>query len=39
VDRKSKRPVGLLFGGAAGRFAVANHVSDVLQHLGVTIVV
>jgi hypothetical protein len=38
VDRKSKRPVGLLFGGAAGRFAVANHVSDVLQHLGVTIV-
>jgi hypothetical protein len=39
VDRKSKRPVGLLFGGAAGRFAVANHVSDVLQHLGATIVV
>ncbi|MGN6749224.1 MAG: hypothetical protein ACTHJS_11590 [Xanthobacteraceae bacterium] len=38
VDRKSKRPVGLLFGGAAGRFAVANHVSDVLQHLGVTVV-
>lgn len=38
VDRKSKRPVGLLFGGAAGRFAVANHVSDVLRHLGVTIV-
>jgi hypothetical protein len=38
VDRKSKRPVGLLFGGAAGRFAVANHVADVLQHLGVTIV-
>jgi hypothetical protein len=38
VDRKSKRPVGLLFGGATGRFAVANHVSDVLQHLGVTIV-
>jgi hypothetical protein len=38
VDRQSKQPVGLLFGGAAGRFAVANHVSDVLQHLGVTIV-
>jgi hypothetical protein len=38
VDRKSKRPVGLLFGGATGRFAVANHVSDVLQHLGATIV-
>ena len=38
VDRNSKRPVGLLFGGAAGRLAVANHVSDVLQHLGVTIV-
>jgi len=38
VDRKSKRPVGLLFGGAAGHFAVANHVSDVLRHLGVTIV-
>jgi len=38
VDRKSKRPVGLLFGGAAGRFAVANHVSNVLKHLGVTVV-
>ena len=38
VDRKSKRPVGLLFGGGSSRFAVANHASDVLQHLGVTIV-
>jgi hypothetical protein len=37
VDRNSKRPVGLLFGGT-GRFAVANHLSDVLQRLGVTIV-
>jgi hypothetical protein len=38
VDRKSKRPVGLLFGGGTGRFAVANHLSDVLKHLGVTII-
>jgi hypothetical protein len=38
VDRKSKQPVGLLFGGL-GRFAVANHMSDVLKHLGVKIVV
>jgi hypothetical protein len=38
MDRKSNRPVGLLFGGGTGRYAVANHLSDVLQHLGVRII-
>ena len=38
VDRNSKRPVGLMFGGGSGSFAIANHVSDVLQHLGVRII-
>ena len=37
VDRKSKRPVGLLFGGT-DRYTVANHLPDVLTHLGVSIV-
>jgi hypothetical protein len=38
VDRNSKRPVGLMFGGGSSPFAIANHLSDVLEHLGVTIV-
>jgi hypothetical protein len=38
VDRKSKRPAGLIFAGGSGRYAIANHVSDVLERLGVTIV-
>jgi len=37
VDRKSKRPVGLLFAGSSSH-TIANHIEDVVQALGVTIV-
>lgn len=37
VERKTKRPVGLLFGGSA-KFTVANHINDVLAELKVKIV-
>jgi hypothetical protein len=37
VERKSKRPVGLLVGGSKTH-GVANHIQNVLQHLGVKIV-
>jgi hypothetical protein len=37
VERKSKRPVGLLFAGS-GTHALANHIQDILQHLSVRIV-
>jgi Peptidase family S64 len=38
VERKSKKPVGLMFGGGSGLYALANHLSDVVERLGVTIV-
>jgi len=38
VDRNSKRPVGLLFGGSPSH-TIANHIGDVLQELGVKVVV
>jgi len=37
VDRKSKQPVALLFAGSTTN-TIANHIDDVLQALGVTIV-
>ncbi len=37
VEKKSKRPVGLLFGGSATH-TIANHIEDVLQQLKVEIV-
>jgi hypothetical protein len=37
VERKSKRPVGLLIAGS-GTYGLANHIQNVLQHLGVKIV-
>jgi hypothetical protein len=38
VDSKTRRPVGLLFGGT-DRYTVANHINDVLEQLKVAIVV
>lgn len=38
VDRKSKQPVALLFAGSSSH-TIANHIDDVLQAIGVTIVV
>jgi hypothetical protein len=38
VERKSKRPVGLLFGGSLSH-TIANYIGDVLQELGVKIIV
>jgi hypothetical protein len=38
VERKSKRSVGLLFGGSPSH-TIANYIGDVLQELGVKIVV
>jgi hypothetical protein len=38
VDRKSKRGTGLLFAGS-GSYTIANHLSDVLAALGVTLVI
>ena len=37
VDRKSKQPVALLFAGSPSQ-TIANHIDDVLQALGVSIV-
>jgi hypothetical protein len=37
VDSKTRRPVGLLFGGT-DRYTVANHINDVLDQLKVAIV-
>jgi len=37
VDRKTKQPVALLFAGSPSQ-TIANHMDDVLQALGVTIV-
>ena len=37
VEQKSKRPVGLLFGGS-DTHTIANHIEDVLEQLSVNIV-
>jgi hypothetical protein len=37
VERSTKRPVGLLFGGSTG-YSIANHIEDVLELLKVIIV-
>jgi hypothetical protein len=37
VDRKTKQPVALLFAGSPSQ-TIANHIDDVIQALGVTIV-
>jgi hypothetical protein len=38
VEQNSKRPVGLLFGGS-NVYTIANHIEDVMNQLGVTIVI